>query len=109
MKITLNPIKEIYINQIVKSDIQRITKQQAINDKSLSWCKGYLFSIDVIQNDELIKKQSEGFLYLDTFVYAESEKIDVSKWNGYSIEVIDFTGFEIIESLIGSIVNNEVL
>lgn len=106
MKVILNPIKEIYITNIVKSDIHRLTKQQAIRDKPLAWCSGILFSVDEIENDELVKKQSEGILYLESFAYTESEKIEVSKWNGYSIEVIDVTGHDTTEKLIKCIIEN---
>lgn len=109
MKVILNPIKEIYINQIVKSDIQRLTKIQAVRDRSLSWCNGYLFLADGIENSNLVKKQSEGILYLDSFVYAEcKERIEVSKWNGYSIEVIDFTGHDTTEKLIECIIADNI-
>lgn len=107
MKVILNPIKEIYITNIIKSDIHRLTKQQAIRDKPLAWCNGVIFSIDEIENDELVKKQSEGILYLESFVYAECKSfIEVSKWNGYSIEVIDFTGHDTTEKLIECIIKD---
>lgn len=108
MKVILNPIKEIRITQIVKMDVQRITKLQAVKNEKLGWCGGFLFSFDVFQTDYLIKKQADGILYLDTLVYAESEKIENSKWNGYSIEVIDFSGYDTIEKLIESIIRNNV-
>ena len=100
MKVILNPIKECYINQIVKSDIQNMTKIRTISESYLSWCNGLLFYLEEFDSKDIIKKQIEGIWYIESFVYAEcKEKIQQSKWNGYSLEVIDLTGFSIYEDL----------
>jgi len=46
MKVTVTPIKECYINQIVKSDIQNMTKAMTIEESHLFWCNGLLFYVE---------------------------------------------------------------
>lgn len=99
MKVIFNPIKECYINQIVKSDVENITKLQAIKEQPLIWCNDFLFFIEDYESKEIIAKQTEGILHLQSLVYTKSKKIKESKWNGMSIEVLDFTGYSIYEDL----------
>jgi len=108
LKVILNPIKECYINQIVKSDIQNMTKTMTIKEYHLSWCNGLLFYLEEFDSRDIIKKQIEGIWYIESFVYAEcKEKIQQSKWNGYSLEVIDLTGYPMYEDLTKSILEIE--
>jgi len=100
MKVISNPIKECHINQIVKSDIQNMTKIRTISESYLSWCNGLLFYLEEFDSRDIIQKQIEGIWYLQSFVYTEcKEKIQQSKWNGYSLEVIDLTGYSMYEDL----------
>jgi len=104
LKVILNPIKECYINQIVKSDIQNMTKVRTISGSYLAWCNGLLFYYEEFDSEYINKKQTEGIWYLQSFVYTEcKEKIQQSKWNGYSLEVIDLTGYLMYEDLTKSI------
>ena len=108
MKVIPNPIKECYINQIVKSDIQNITKVMTIEEKHLGWCNGLLFYLEEFESKDIVKKQIEGKWYLQSFVYTKcKQKIQQSKWNGYSLEVIDLTGYSMYEELTKSILEIE--
>ena len=107
MKIIPNPIKECYINQIVKSNIQDMTKLQTVREQPLIWCNGLLLFVEDYDSKDIIKKQTEGILYLQSFVYTKSKKIIESKWNGMSIEVLDLTGYSIYEDLTKAILENE--
>lgn len=100
MKVIQNPINECYISQIVKIDIERITKIQAINELPLHWCNGVLFFIVEYNVDEITSLQKSGKLYLKSFVYAIcKDKVEISKWNGYSIDVLNNSDFPIYEEL----------
>lgn len=77
-----------------------MTKFQALKEQPLLWCNGFLFFIEDYEDKEIIKQQTEGILHLQSLVYTKSKKINESKWNGMSIEVLDFTGFSIYEDLI---------
>ena len=104
MKITLNPIKEVLITNFVKSTIEDMIKNRAINEVVLSWCDGYLyFSYD--EDDEfVIKEKYKGILYLEYFVYAEcKEKITQSKWNGYNVEVLDTSTVTLFNEIVKAI------
>ncbi|WP_299290528.1 hypothetical protein [Nitrosopumilus sp.] len=93
-------IKKIVITNFLKTSVDELTKMEAVTpDPSLYWCNGFLFTTTSLINDYTIKKQHEGIMLLDIFYYALSEKISESKWNGYSIEVIDLTGHSIFEQL----------
>ena len=104
MKITLNPIKEVLVTNFVKSTIEDMTKNRAINEVVLSWCDGYLyFSYD--EDDKfVIKEKYKGILYLEYFVYAEcKEKITQSKWNGYNVEVLDTSTVTLFNEIVKAI------
>ena len=73
----------------------------------LAWCNGVLFHTDDFEAEDIVKKQIEGILYLKSFVYVKSQKIQISKWNGYSIEVVDLTGYSFFEDLTKSILGME--
>ena len=108
MKVLSNPIKECHINQIVKSDIQNMTKVRTISESYLAWCNGLLFYLEKFDSEDIVKKQTEGIWYLQSFVYTEcKEKIQQSKWNGYSLEVVDLTGYPMYEDLTKSILEIE--
>jgi len=104
LKIILNPVKETIINQIVEIDIERITKIQAISNNSLGWVNGILFYIMEYDDEYFSKKQSEGTWYVELFVYSVcGSKPDFLKYNGFQVEILDFTGFSVIENLTKSI------
>ena len=61
MKITLNPIKEVFINYLVKMDIETITKDRAIAEQSLKWCNGYLITVYEDDQECIVEKKSREF------------------------------------------------
>ncbi len=88
----------------MKSDIQNMTKVRIITESYLAWCNGLLFYYEDFDSEDITKKQIEGIWYLQSFVYTEcKEKIQQSKWNGYSLAVIDLTGYPMYEELTKSI------
>ncbi|MBT6468100.1 MAG: hypothetical protein HOK63_00390 [Thaumarchaeota archaeon] len=100
MKITFNTIKEIIIFNIHKTTMQNITKNEAISETPvLLWCNDILFNVTQITSDQLFLKQVNGIEYIDTITYVNSEKIEQSRWNGYTIEVRDMSGHSIYEPL----------
>lgn len=93
MKVSLLEITEIKISHLFKTSVEELTKMEAISsDPQLFWCNGILFSATENNTDSVSKKIFDGLFLIDSFSYALSEKITVSKWNGYSVEVIDTTG-----------------
>lgn len=104
LKVTLKPLKEIIINQIVKVDVERLTKFQVISEDSLCWCNRLLFFIRGFDDEYFSKKQSNGIWHIDSFVYSKcEEKPDFLKCNGFQVEILDFTNFSVIEELTKSI------
>ena len=100
MKITFNTIKEIIIFNIHKTTIQNITKNEAISETPvLLWCNDILFNVTQITSDQLFLKQTQGVECLDTVTYTFTEKIEQSRWNGYTIEVRDMSGHSIYDPL----------
>ena len=100
MKITLNTIKEIIVFNIHKTTIENIIKNEAISETPvLLWCNDILFNMTQTTSDQLFLKQIEGIEYIDTITYVNSEKIEQSRWNGYTIEVRDMSGHSIYEPL----------
>lgn len=100
MKLTLNPITEIKITDLVKTTIENLTKNSAINSQPLLWVDGVLFFVLEYDNEELRLEASKGTLYLDTVMYAESPKIEHSKINGWNVDVLNVTGVKTFEGLI---------
>ena len=84
-----------------------MTKLQTVKEQPLIWCNGLLLFVEDYESKDIIKKQTEGILYLQSFVYTKSKLIQESKWNGYSVEVLDFTGYSIYEDLTKSILEIE--
>ncbi len=108
MILTLNPIKECKVSSIVQTDIHRLTKINAIKQEPLYWCNGLLFSMTEFESEEVITKQTqEGIYYLDDILYCKSPVIDESKWDGYTIEVIDCSGHSFYEELTKGILGLE--
>ena len=105
MKVTINTINEISISHLLKTDINNLTKIEATTESpKLYWCKGILFSIWEFSSEEIIVKQIGGIWYIDSFIYSEcKQKISQSKYNGFTVEVIDFTGHSTFEKLIDSL------
>ncbi len=106
MKVTVTPIKQVFINHLVMMDIQVITKLQAINENPLFWAKGYLFYSVEFTSPKLAEKEAiEGILHLDSFFYAKSPKISESKYNGnnVSVSVVDMTGNKTFEGILESL------
>ena len=85
-----------------------MTKVRTISESYLAWCNGLLFYLEEFDSKDIIKKQIEGIWYLQSFVYTKcKEKIQQSKWNGYSLEVVDVTGYLMYEDLTKSILELE--
>jgi len=85
--------------------METLTKSQAItNTPKLYWYNGILFSITEFGGEKIQIEQTKGIWYIDTFDYAECpDKIEIAKWNGYAIEVVDATGWSNVEELVKSI------
>ena len=108
MKIIKNIITECSINQIVKLDVSRLTKISALNQETLFWVKGILFSLIELDSEEIIKYQTQGKLFFDTLSLADcKKKPDSLKFNGFEVQVIDYTGYSMYEDLITSVLENE--
>ncbi len=108
MQLTLNPVKECKVSSIVHTDIHRLTKINAIKQDPLYWCNGLLLSIIEFESEEVITKQTqEGIYYLDAILYCETPIIDESKWDGYSVLVLDCTGHSFYEELTKGILETE--
>lgn len=104
MKLTTNTINEIHISHCQKTTIENLTKYEAVTQQPiLSWCRGYLYSIGEFENEELTIKKTKAIWYIDSLIYCKSEKINQSKYNGFSVEVIDHTGDPTIEKLFDSL------
>ena len=99
MKIFANYIKTIRITSVAETSLDNLAKSQAIEEyPKLFYCSGFVFSFQF--NEALADKIEEDILYLDSFVYATSGRINSVKYNGYSVEVIDYSNFPIFEKLI---------
>ena len=110
MKITYNPINEVRITHLFKTSVENLTKLEAISETPrLFWCNGILFNFTNYESDELTAKQTEGILYINAFHYAESEPIQISKWNGYSLEISNLSGHPTFEKLIESIKSGNIV
>ena len=106
MNVTITPIKQVFINELIELDVQRITKLQAINESPLFWINGYLFYSVEFTSPKLAEKEAiDGVLHLDSFLYAKSPKIDESKYNGnnVSVQVVDMTGHSTYEGITESL------
>ena len=101
MKVTLNPITEIKISHLHRTTVENITKIEAISEiPKLQWCNGILFSLYEFGVDELDIECTKGIFHIDTFRYAVCEKkIEISKWNGYAVEVMDYSNHSTFEEL----------
>ena len=108
MKVILNPIKECYINQIVESNIQDMTKIQILKDsKFLAYCNGLVFYFEDYESEDIEKKFAEGIWYIQTFCYTKSKKNVESKYNGIPLEIIDLSNYPIFQELTKSILELE--
>ena len=101
MKVTLNPITEIKVSNVVKMDLPTLTKHQAVGDSSLFWINGICFFPIPFENEELTLGETKGILYLDSILYANCpDKIEYSKIGEFNIYVLDMTGHDTFEGLI---------
>ena len=102
LKVSLNPITEIKVSNLVKMDLPTLTKHQAIGDSNLFWIDGICFFPIGYESEELTLSESKGVLFLDTVFYAECpERIEYSKIREFNIYVNDMTGHATFEGLIG--------
>ena len=100
MKVTLNPITEIKVSNLVKMDLSTLTKHQAIGDSHIFWIDGMCFFVIPFESEELTLQESKGVLSLDTVLYAEcKERIEYSKIREFNIYVLDMTGHTTFEGL----------
>ncbi len=101
MKITINPITEIKVCNLVKMDLPTLTKHQAIGDSNIFWIDGICFFPIGYESEELTLEESKGVLFLDSVLYAEcKERIEYSKIREFNIYVLDMTGHDTFEGLI---------
>jgi len=110
LKIISNIIKEIHISHLFKTTLDNLTHMEATSERpQLVWINGIVFTSAEFDNEKLtIELAKEGILYLDAFSYAEcKEKPDQLKWNGFNVDVFDFSGHPTYEKLIHFILENE--
>ncbi len=101
MEVSLNPITEIKVTNLVKMDLPTLTKHQAIGDSHIFWIDGICFFPIGYESEELTLAESKGVLYLDSVLYAEcKERIEYSKIREFNIYVLDMTGHVTFEGLI---------
>jgi len=84
-----------------------MTKIMTLEERYLAWCNGLLFYIEDFESKDIEKKVAEGIWYIQSFVYTHSKKIHESKWNGYSLEVVDLSNYPIFQELTKSILELE--
>ena len=97
MKISANYFTEIKIQSLAQLDVQRITKQEATDKEPvLSWCNGLLFNYSFAEKNP---EEPDTLIRFDYFYFAKCEKITTSIWNGYTIEVHDFSGVPLFENI----------
>jgi len=110
LKLVTDTVKEIIVLQIAKVDIERITKNCAINDTPLYWCNGVLFNKVAMEISEPEKEIINGKMFPESIVFAECKTyIEESKWNGYSVSVIDCTGYSMYEEMIKLVIDTKKL
>ena len=94
--------------QIAKVDIERITKNCVINDTPLYWYNGVLFNKVPMETSKPEKEIVNGKMFLESIVFAECKTyIEESKWNGYSVSVIDCTGYLMYEEMIKLVIDTK--
>ncbi len=104
MKVSLNPITEIKVTNLVKMDLQTLTKHQAIGDSHIFWIHGRCFFVIPFVSEELTIAVYIGILHIDTVLYAEcKERIEYSKIREFNIYVLDMTGHATFEGLVKGI------
>ena len=97
VKLIANNFKAIRIKLLAELDVQRITKQEAIDKEPiLCWCNGLLFNYVFAEKNP---EETDEIIRFENFYYAKSPKIDSSTWNGYTVEVHDLTGVALFEYL----------
>ncbi len=113
MKITLNPIKEIIPNFVVKTTVENLTHELALSQSSLSWCNGIVLCLDEYSDRDLQSQKEgstkfDGVYNLEGIYYAEcKEKTNVLKFNGWAVDVVDRTGHELFEELTKQLLERE--
>ena len=103
MKVTLNPITEVKITDLVHTTIENLTKNRALNQSPLLWVDGLLFFVVEYDHKDLVLEATKGTLYLDTVMYCESPYVEESKFCGYATDVLDVTGIKTLEGLVKAI------
>ncbi len=100
MKVITNQINEIHITHLQKTTIANLTKMEAVTQEpKLYWCNGYIFTAIQYDTNESFIQITKGNWYIESLTYCKSPKIQQSKYNGFSIEVIDYTGDPPFEKL----------
>ena len=105
MKISANYFTEIKIQSLAELDIVRITKQE-VTDKEpfLVYCNGLIFNYSFAEKNP---EEPDTLIRFDYFYYAKSEKITVSTFNNFSIEVHDFSGIPLFEEITKKILEKD--
>lgn len=104
MKITLNPIREVLITNLVKLDIETITKERSIVERPLMWCDGYLINCFEDEGEFITENKAKGILYLDSVLYSEcKEKITESKVDGIVVSVLDYSTHPLFKEIVKAI------
>ena len=80
-----------------------MTKIMTLQERYLAYCNGIVFYTENFESKDIEKKLVEGIWYIQTFCYTESKKIVESKWNGYSLEVVDLSNYPTFQELTKSI------
>jgi hypothetical protein len=105
IKMIVNNFKEIRIKLFAELDIQRITKQELNEEKSvLCYSNGLIFNYLFSETNP---EDSDEIIRFEYFYYTKSEKIDSSRWNGYTVEVHDLTNVPLFEFITKNIQENK--
>ena len=96
MELITNPVYAVEIIISGKTTLNNLIKMQANKEfQELFYCDGVIFSFEYAE-----ERFDEGTLFLDSFYYTDSEKVDSVKFRGFEIDVIDYTGIEVFVNIV---------
>ena len=99
MKLITNPVYAVEIISSGKTTLNNLTKMEANKEfPELFYCDGIIFSFEYAE-----ERFDQGTLFLDSFYFADSSKVDSVKFRGFEIDIIDYTGIEVFENIVREI------
>ena len=101
MYVTVKPIEQIIITILHKTNLDFLTKKEAVTENpELLWCNGIIFNAYEYDNKKIQAKELEGIQHFSTVLYADCKEFqEQAKWNGFSVEVLNYSGNPVYEAL----------